>query len=711
MEDFLHEKEGGWTAHLTGSGGGGGGGGKGGKGGGQGGQRGPEEDPESLRSRAEATVVGIFCEGEVEGFEDGVDPLTRIYLDNVPIKNVDGSFNYGVDAFFTGSSAGANGKGGLIPEISSSIPSLNRVSATDAVNSLTIDYRTGTQNQDSMPGFDDIRAEQAVGVKLVRASGPVSRTTVGDLFNKIRIRIGIGALFFVDSSTGDVKGRSVTFNIKIRPDGGSDFINENKTITGKSRGPVDFEYEYNLIGNGPWVVTAERITEDPTTTAISDDLFFKAIVGIYTRSFRYPNTAVLGIKIGAENFTSVPQISADMLGIKIKVPTNYDPILRTYSGIWNGTFKTVWSNNPAWVFYDLLTNKRYGAGEFIDESQVDRYSLYPIAQYCDELVPDGKGGREPRMVFNAYITDRAEAYDVLNAMAAAFRGMLYFSEGTIVAIQDKPKQISKIFSPANVIQQTDDSGQVTEPPFSYEGTARKARKTVALVSWNDAGDNYKAKVEYVEDREGIDRYGYREVEVRAFGTTSQGQAQRIGRWTLLSDQLETEVVTFKTATEGFFVLPGEVIGIADPAKGGKRFGGRIVSATTTSVTIDSSFTIASGSFYQLTVMLPDGTVQTRTVTNGPGNFTVLNVSPAFSAAPAASAPWVLQENGDGVRTFRVVSVNEDEGVVTVLAALYDESKFALADQGTILSVTRTSIAGPQVVPRVNGNSIILEVPS
>jgi predicted phage tail protein len=706
MQEFIRDKEGGWTAYITGAGGGGGGGGKGKSGG----QNRPEEDPESLRSRSEATVVGIFCEGEVEGFEDGVDPLTRIYLDNVPIKNIDGSFNYGVNTFFTGSPGSANGKGGLQPEIAASIPSLNRTSATGAVNSLVVDYRTGTQNQDSMPGFDDVRIEQPVGVKLTRTVGPVVRTTVSDLLDKIRIRIGIGALFYIDKESGDVKGRSVTFNVKIRPDGGSNFVNEDKTITGKSRGPVDFEYEYDLQGSGPWVVTVERVTEDPTSTTVSDDLFFKAIVGIYTRSFRYPNTALLGIKIGAENFTAVPQVSADMLGVKIKVPTNYDPIRRTYSGIWDGTFKTVWSNNPAWVFYDLLTNKRYGAGEFIDEAQVDRYSLYPIAQYCDELVPDGKGGLEPRMVFNAYITDRAGAYEVLNAMAAAFRGMLYFSEGTIVAIQDKPKQISKIFSPANVIQQTDDSGEMSEPPFSYEGTARKARKTVALVSWNDASDNYKAKVEYVEDREGIDRYGYRETEIRAFGTTSQGQAQRIGRWTLLSDQLETEIITFKTATEGFFVLPGEVIGIADPAKGGKRFGGRILGATTTSLSIDSSFVIASGNSYQASVMLPNGVAQTRTVTNAAGTTDTLMVSPALSDTPLVGAPWVLQENNDGVRTFRVVSVTEDDGVVTVLGALYDESKFILADTSTILGLTRTSIAGPQVVPAVAGGSIILEVP-
>lgn len=709
MSEIIKQRNGGWTTYVSGAGGGGGGGKGGGKGGGGGGGRKPQEDPESLRSRSEAVVVGVISEGEVEGFEDGVDPLTRVYLDNVPIKNQDGSFNYTITSFFTGSPASANGKGGLIPEINASIPSLNRTSATAPVNSLTIDYRTGTQNQDPMPGFDDVRVEQGVGVKLTNAIGAISRTTVSNLLSKVRIRVGVGALFRIDKDSGDVKGTNVTFNIKIRPDGGANFVNEDKTISGKSRGPVDFEYEYQLQGAGPWVITLQRTSSDPGSTAISDDLFFKAIVGIYSKSFRYPNTALIGVKIGAENFTAVPQISADMLGVKIKVPTNYDPIARTYSGIWDGTFKTAWSNNPAWVFYDILTNTRYGAGQFVTEANVDKYSLYSIGQYCDQLVPNGKGGLEPRLTFNAYITDRGEAYEVLNAMATVFRGMLYFNEGTIVAIQDKPKPLTKIFSPANTIQAVDESGNVTEPPFTYEGTARKARKTVALISWNDPEDQYKAKTEYVEDREGLERYGYQEIELRAFGCTSQGQAQRLGRWTLLSDQLETETVTFKTGAEGFFILPGEIIGIADPAKGGKRYGGRIIGATVSGLTIDAPFTIASGSTYQASVMTPSGAVETRSVTNGAGSTSVLVLASGLSVAPVPGAPWVLQEDSDGVRKFRVISVAEDEGIVTVMASLYDETKFASTDNGTILGASQISIAGPSIVPAVNGSNIILEV--
>lgn len=698
--EILYERSGGWEIALSGSGGGGGG-----KKGGDG----PTEDPESLRSRSEASFVGIISEGEIFGFEPGVDPLTKITLDGTPIKNFDGSFNYGVDTFFTGSAATANGKGNLIPAISQSLPTLQRGTITGQVNSLVIDYRVGTQNQDPMPGFDDVRAEQSVGLRLARVSGPISKTTLASNFNRIRIRVGVGALFYIDKESGDVKGRTVTFNIKIKPIGGSDFVNENIAITGKSRGPVDFEYEYKLSGNGPWVVTLERLTEDPNTTSISDDLFFKGIVGIIDRSFRYPNTSVLGIKIGAENFTSVPQIALEGYGLVMKIPSNYNPFTRTYSGVWDGTFQSNWTNNPAWVFYALLTNKRFGAGEFIDESQVDRYSLLPIAQYCDELVPDGKGGLEPRMTFNAYITDRGEAYEVLNALAAAFRGLTYFAEGTVVAIQDRPKAVSKIFSPANVIQEVDDSGAVTGPCFVYEGSARKARKTVALVSWNDPSDNYKEKIEYVEDVAGIARYGIQELEVRSLGTTSQGQAQRVGRWMLLTNLLETGTVSFKVATQGCFVLPGDIIGISDPARQGKRFSGRIVEATASAVTIDAPFDILAGKAYSLMVILADGSTQTRTVINGAGEASSLAISPPLSSLPVSGGMWVLQEDGDGYETYRVGAINEDNGEMTIFATEYDPAKFEEVDQATALGTSRTSVAGPQIVPSVNRASILLEI--
>jgi predicted phage tail protein len=698
-EDF----DDGWSIVVTGAGGGGGG------------KSGPEESPDTLKSRAQSSTVSILSEGEILGFLPGDDPLTRIFLDDIPVKNALGDFNFQVDKITTFSAESEAGKGSPSTTGKGGVPLSRTAYTTNApdqrsrqtqtIDSLVIDYRVGTQDQSVMPGFDDVRVEQAVGTRLTQAAGAVTRITTANDYDRIRLRVGAAALNKTDNE-GNTKGTSVTFRIQIRPEGGSLIVNETQTIDGKSSGPVDFEYEYKLSGAGPWVITLSRETGDSNSVRVQDELIWRAIVGIYDQAYRYPNTALLGLKVGAENFTAVPRVSADLYGIKAKIPSNYNPFTREYSGIWNGTFKTDWTDNPAWIFYDLLTNGRHGCGQFIAESNVDRYSLYAIAQYCDEMVPDGKGGMEPRLTFNAYINDRGEAYDVLNALSAAFRGMTYFSEGSIVAIQDRPKAITKIYSPANVYQQTDDSGNVTEAPFVYEGTARKARKTVALVSWNDPRDKYKTKIEYVEDREGLLRYGYHEKEVRGFGVTSQGQAQRLGRWILLSDQFETETVTFKLGIEGNFVLPGEIIGIADPSKGGKRYGGRIESVTASGAVLDQEFTFSPSSSYQLAAMNASGVIESKSLGALSGPIKTVPLPSPFSETVVAGAPWVLQENSDSVRTFRVTAVNEDDGLLTILATLYDEQKFALTDNGTILERNTTPTVSTLGLPTVRQSSIV-----
>lgn len=693
--------EGGWSVAIQGAGGGGGG----------------KESPDTLKSRAQSSTVSILSEGEVKGFLDTEDPLKKIFLDDVPIKNALGEYNFEIEQITTFSNEVATGKGGIAtgkanPGTSFSRttyvdnPSPQTARQTQSINSLVVDYRVGTQDQSAMPGFDDVRVEQAVGTRLTQAAGATTRVTTSADFNRIRLRVGVAALTSTDDK-GNSRGTSVQFRIQIRPEGGSLIVNELQTIEGKSSGPFDYEYEYKLSGSGPWLITLSRETADSDSVKLQNDLLWRAIIGIYDQAYRYPNTALLGLKVGAENFTAVPKIAVELLGIKVKIPTNYDPYTRTYSGIWNGTFKTDWTDNPAWIFYDLMTNTRYGCGQFIAEANLDRYSLFAIAQYCDELVSDGKGGMEPRLTFNGYINDRGEAYEVLNALAASFRGMLYFSEGVIVAVQDKPKSITKVYSPANVYQKTEDDGRTTEPPFSYEGTARKARKTVALVSWNDPKDRYKTKIEYVEDRAGLLRYGYHEKEVRAFGTTSQGQAQRLGRWLLLTDQLETETVTFKLGAEGNFVLPGEIIGIADPSKGGKRYGGRVIASTASGVTIDSPFTFSSSSVYELSVMNASGVVETKPLPVLSGDTSDIPFVTPLNVEAVAGAPWVLQENSDSVRLFRVIAVNEDEGMLTVLATLYDESKFTETDESTFLQQSINSTVQGLGLPRVQISSINL----
>jgi predicted phage tail protein len=638
------------------------------------GKGGPSEDPDSLRSKASATVLAVFSEGEIQGFPTGIseeERKKRIFLDDTPLVSQAGSnmFDDGVE----------------------------------------ISFRNGTQDQASLPGFDDIKVEQSLGLQVKKSVGPISATTTNSLLNQLVVRVGVGSLFRV-TDDGDIKGDVVEFSITIRDLLGT-IVNAGNTqfsIRGKTRGPFDRDYSFQLSGTGPWTVSVERLTNDPDSVRRNSDLFFRAIVGIINETLRYPNSSLVGIKVSAENFQSIPTISALLLGKKIKVPTIYNAASNSYSGVWNGSWKVEYNNNPVWVFHDLLTNKRYGAGLFIEEDDIDIYSLLPIAKYCDEMVPDGRGGMEKRFTFNAYINNREDAFQVLNALASAFRGMLYYAQGQIIATQDVAKQSSKLFSPSNVVVEMDDNGNVTAPPFVYEGTARKARKTVALVSWNDRNDRYKGKIEYVEDRAGIERYGYRETDVRAFGCTSQGQAQRIGKWILLSDLYETETVSFKTGAEGFFVMPGEIVEIADPDKNTGILAGIAPSINGTNVTLDRPVVLASGISYQLIVSNENGNSITRAVTNAPGQYSSLTVSPSFPAELTGPAPWILRESVAQPRKYRVVGLTEEDGVVTVLATSYYEAKFTEADNFARIDEQRTSVQRINIVPVVSAGSIQLQ---
>ena len=411
------------------------------------GKGGPSEDPDTLRSKAAATVLAVFSEGDIQGFPDGIseeERKKRIFLNDTPLVS-----QAGADMFDEG---------------------------------VEIVFRNGAQDQASIPGFDDVRIEQSLGTQVKKRVGPISATTTNSLLNQLVVRVGVASLFSVKDG-GDVKGGKVDYIIRIIDSIGT-VINQGNTnffIQGKTRGPFDREHSFNLSGTGPWTVSVERTTEDSDSVRSNDDLFFRAIVGIINETLRYPNSALVGIKVSSENFQSVPEISALLQGIKIQVPTIYNRSSNSYSGIWDGSFKVEYNNNPVWVFYDLLTNARYGAGLFIEQEDIDIYGLLPIAKYCDEMVPNGRGGTEKRFTFNAYINNRAEAFEVLNALAAAFRGMLYYAQGQIIATQDTKKPVTKLFSPSNVVNEVDDSGNVSSPPFVYEGTARKARKTVALV--------------------------------------------------------------------------------------------------------------------------------------------------------------------------------------------------------------------------------------
>ena len=634
------------------------------------GGKGPTEDPDSLRSKATASVLSLFCEGEIQGFPNGFTAEQRnqrIFLDDTALVGADGKQNF---------------------------------------ENVEVAFTTGTQGQPSLRGFNEIRSEQSLGTKVTKNIGPIVATTSSSSLDRLRIRVGVASLFKVEDD-GDARGTAVDFNLKITDSVGTVIINRDEKIQGKSRGSYDVEYEYSLSGTGPWTVKVTRLTDDPNDLKTNSDFYFKAIIGIVQETLLYPNSALVGLTVSSEFFQSIPSISAELLGQKIQVPNNYDAASNTYAGIWNGQFKTEYNNNPVWVFYDLLTNPRYGCGDFIDKQDIDIYSLLPIAKYCDEMVPSGTGGVEKRFTFNAYINNRGEAYEVLNSLAAAFRGMIYYAQGLIIATQDRAASAVKQFSPANVIVEVSGDGSLSKPAFVYEGTGMKARKSVALVSWNDAKDRYRSKIEYVEDRSAIDRYGYRELEVRALGCTSQGQAQRVGRWALVTNLNETETVTFKVAAEGFFLMPGEVIEIADPYKSIGIYAGSLAAAGTSAVVLDRPVSLEAGKTYEIIIRSANGLDLTATVTSGAGSKDNISFAPSFTAAPELPAAWIIREAGAKPRKYRVIGLNEDDNVVTVLASAYYEDKYSIIDNSTVLSSQTTSIAGLVVAPVVSAGSIVL----
>jgi predicted phage tail protein len=454
------------------------------------------------------------------------------------------------------------------------------------------------------------------------------------------------------------------------------------TISGKTTSKYQRSYHLALAGTGPWDIRVRRLTADSTSVALQNKTFWDSYTQIVDHKLRYPNSALIALQIDAANFSAIPRRAYKIYGIKVQIPSNYDPIARSYTGVWNGTFVTAWSDNPAWCFYDMVTNSRYGLGNYLAAAQVDKWALYTIAQYCDELVDDGFGGvQEPRFTCNLYLQTAAEAYTVLGNMASIFNSILFWSAGLVTAMQDSPASPVAQFTAANVI----------DGLFSYSGSSRKARHTVAMVSWNDPLDQYKQKIEYVEDAAGIALHGVVQTQVVAMGCTSRGQAHRFGRALLYSERMETEVITFKCGLDSSYVTPGSVIQTLDPARAGKRFGGRIVSATVNLIGIDAPITIEAGKTYTLSCVLADGTLASSSVTNAAGSTSSLALSPALASAPQMQSVWVLAASDLVPEQWRVVSVMESaKNEITITALAHAATKFAAIEQGITLESPSTS---------------------
>lgn len=469
------------------------------------------------------------------------------------------------------------------------------------------------------------------------------------------------------------------------------------TITGKTTSAYQRSYRIPLTGSPPWDIRVRRITADSASAILRNKTYWDAYAELIEDRVRYPNSAVVGLSVDAAQFSAIPVRGYDVKLLRVKIPSNYDPVTRVYTGVWDGTFTVAWTDNPAWCFYDLLTNTRYGLGTFLVAAQVDKWALYAIGKYCDEFVPTGYGHVEPRFTCNLYLQTQAEAFQVLTSMASIFRGMVYWGGGAVTAVQDAPGDPVFLFTEANVEDGT----------FTYSGSSHLARHTTALVTWNDPDDGYKQAVEYVEDVAGIARYGVRSTQLAAVGCISRGQARRVGEWLLYSEQYETETVMLRCGHDGTYVRPGSLFAVQDAHRAGARFGGRIVAAASGSVTIDQAVTIVSGQTYTLKVVSPDGTLATKTVTNAPGSATVLTISGTFTSVPIVGAVWVLTSTALAPRLYRAISVAEiDRHRYEIMGLAHHPGKFASIDRDQPLEMPTYSTL--TAVPAMPGNVAISE---
>ena len=581
-----------------------------------------------------------------------VDGYRSVYLQGTPLQNPDGTFNF---------------------------------------QNVSVETRSGTQDQSYIPGFPSVENEVIVGVEL-RADTPIVRTVSGSDLSAVRVRVAVDSLQKVDTSNGDTVGYSVAYAIDVATDGGAYTTVLNSAFTGKTTTQYERSHRIDLPAGSQWQIRIRRTTPNANSSTVADTTRVQSITEIIDAKLRYPNSALLAVSVDAQQFQSLPTIACNVYGRIIKVPANYDPELRTYAttgpgttnGVWNGTFKSAWTNNPAWVFYDIVTNDRFGLGNNIPAAWVDAWNLYQIAQYCDEMVSDGFGGQEPRFTCNVYMQTRSDAYKVLQDLAAVFRGVSYYAVGQMIASADMPKQVSVGYTNADVV----------DGKFNYEGTARKVRHTVALVSWSDQSDMGRQKVERVEYRPGLIRYGIQETEVTAIGCTSRGQAQRIGNHILISENIELETVSFKVGLEGVLVSPGDVFNVSNRNRAGKRMGGRISAYTADTVTVDLvPYDIVAGD--KIKVMLSTGRIEERTIQSIAGN--VVRVTVDWSANPAKQGVFIFEQSELVAEKFRCVAVADNEdGTYTIAGLTYRGDKFAYIDDGTRLEQPPISVIPPSV---------------
>lgn len=593
----------------------------------------PVEQPDDLLSVAKLKMLLALGAGEIKG------DLTaqQIYLNDTQLANENGSYN------FTG---------------------------------VVWDYRKGTQDQTYIKGMPEIDNELAVGVTVTQSLS-WTRQYSNLALDAVRIKLSLPVQYSYKEN-GDMVGTVTQYAIDLSTDGSSFKTVVNGRFSGKTTSEYQRDHRIDLpSASTGWTIRVRRITADSTSSKLINAFKVFSFAEVIDSKLRYPNTALLYIEVDASQFNgSAPKITCRPKGRIIRVPDNYDPESRTYSGAWLGDFKWAYTNNPAWIFYDLVLDKIFGMGIRVDASMVDKWKLYDIAQYCDQMVPDGAGGTEPRFTCNVFIQNQQDAYTVLKDIAAIFRGITFWGNSQIFVNADVPQVDSDGNIDVNFVYH---SANIIDGLPTYAGGSYKNRYTSCHVSWSDPLNHYSDVPEGVYDPDLVSRYGVNEMSLTAIGCTSQSEAHRRGRWAILSNAKDGSV-SFGVGLDGYIPLPAEIIGLADPFKSGKENGGRISAVNGLSITLDREVNYAAGD--RLVVNLPDGKAQTRTIASVSDDNKTVRVNTAFRMAPVAGAVWAIDSDNIAIQYYRVTSVSQNEdGNFTIAGVEHDPNKYRYIDDG------------------------------
>ncbi|WP_354676444.1 host specificity protein J [Citrobacter portucalensis] len=599
----------------------------------------PTEQPDDLQSVAKAKILIALGEGEFAGQLTGKD----IYLDGTALENADGSQNF---------------------------------------SGVAWEFRPGTQAQNYIQGIPGTENEINVGSEVSSITA-WTRTFTNTQLSAVRLRLKWPSLF-KQQDNGDLVGYSINYAIDLQTDGGTWQTVLNTSVTGKTTSGYERSHRIDLPQAGStWTIRLRKITSDANSAKIGDTMTLQSFTEVIDAKLRYPNTALLYIEFDSSQFNgSIPQISCEPRGRVIRVPDNYNPETRTYSGTWQGAFKWAWTDNPAWIFYDLVITDRFGLGNRLTAANIDKWTLYQVSQYCDQPVPDGKGGNgtEPRYICNVYVQERNDAYTVLRDFAAIFRGMTYWGGDQIVALADMPRDVDYAYTRANVI----------DGRFTYSSSTTKTRYTTALVSWSDPDNAYADAMEPVFEQTLVSRYGFNQLEMTAIGCTRQSEANRKGRWGILTNNKD-RVVSFDVGLDGNIPQPGYVIAVADELLSGKVMGGRISAVNGRAITLDRNADAAAGS--RLILNLPSGASQSRTIQSVNGK--VVTVTTAYSETPQPEAVWVVESDELYAQQYRVVSVTDNnDGTFSIAGAWNDPDKYSRIDTGAIIDQRPVSVIPP-----------------